>query len=266
MMGVGVTLAIPLHRYWNPAATDHFYTTNWNELGAGKYGWGYEGVQCYTYGQAVPGSVPLYRYWNPVIADHFYTTNWSELGSGRYGYAYEGVQCHVFPQAASGRVPLYRYWNAAIGDHFYTTNWSELGWGRSGWGYEGVQCWVVTQAQPPQAEGDGSSLGDTVTGVPSADEPPPDGSSPIGALNGGSGSFTTGVAVATSPPETAMTAPPPMTMEPQGLGGSSFATHSSTDAFEAKAGAKGKGTRGGVTITVRVEPDEGMKGGGEVQS
>jgi len=40
---------VPLHRYWNPTITDHFYTTNWGELGRGKKGWGYEGVQCYVF-------------------------------------------------------------------------------------------------------------------------------------------------------------------------------------------------------------------------
>jgi len=24
---------VPLHRYYNPATGDHFYTTNWDELG-----------------------------------------------------------------------------------------------------------------------------------------------------------------------------------------------------------------------------------------
>jgi Zn-dependent metalloprotease len=48
---VGIDLggtAVPLFRYWNPGIGDHFYTTNWSELGAGKYGWNYEGVQCYV--------------------------------------------------------------------------------------------------------------------------------------------------------------------------------------------------------------------------
>ncbi len=76
----------PLYRYWNPGIGDHFYTTNWGELGGGKYGWGFEGVQCYVAPSAAPGLVPLYRYWNPGIGDHFYTTNWGELGAGRYGW------------------------------------------------------------------------------------------------------------------------------------------------------------------------------------
>ncbi|MEO6001363.1 MAG: S8 family serine peptidase [Chitinophagaceae bacterium] len=152
MIGQQVT-TVPLYRYWNSGAGDHFYTTNWAELGAGKNGWGYEGVQCYVVGTQRMGSVPLYRYWNAGITDHFYTTNWAELGSGKYGWGYEGVQCYVYPTQIAGSVPLYRYWNAGIGDHFYTTNWAELGAGKNGWGYEGVQCYVFGQpASPPSAD------------------------------------------------------------------------------------------------------------------
>jgi subtilisin family serine protease len=42
-------LTVPLYRYWNGGAADHFYTTSWNELGSGRYGWAYEGIQCYVY-------------------------------------------------------------------------------------------------------------------------------------------------------------------------------------------------------------------------
>jgi C1A family cysteine protease len=135
------TLA-PLHRYWNPSNGDHFYTTNWGELGNGRYGWGYEGVQCDIAPTSQPGLIPLFRYWNAQAGDHFYTTNWNELGAGRYGWAYEGVQGYVSPTPQSGMIPLYRYWNASISDHFYTTNWPELGGGAYGWGYEGIQCYV----------------------------------------------------------------------------------------------------------------------------
>jgi hypothetical protein len=155
--GGGVVAGVrttPLYRYWNPSGGDHFYTTNWSELGSGRHGWSYEGVQCHVVPRRVTGAVPLYRYWNPSIVDHFYTTNWSELGYGRYGWLYEGIQCWVFPGRVAGSVPLYRYWNPGIGDHFYTTNWSELGFGRHGWHLEGIQCYVFPSpvSVPPSAE------------------------------------------------------------------------------------------------------------------
>ena len=49
----GGDVPVPLYRYWNPQIGDHFYTTNWNELGNGRYGWGYEGIQCYVHTQPV---------------------------------------------------------------------------------------------------------------------------------------------------------------------------------------------------------------------
>jgi len=136
---------VPLYRYWNPGIGDHFYTTNWGELGKGRHGWKYEGIQCYVRAARKGGTVPLYRYWNPGIGDHFYTTNWRELGRGRHGWKYEGIQCYVHTRPQPGVVPLYRYWNPRIGDHFYTTNWRELGRGRYGYQFEGVQCFVYTQ-------------------------------------------------------------------------------------------------------------------------
>jgi len=142
---------VSLFRYWNSSIGDHFYTTNWSELGGGRYGWNYERIECYVLPTQATGSVPLYRYWNPSIGDHFYTTNWSELGGGRYGWNYERVQCYVLQAQASGSVPLYRYWNPSIGDHFYTTNWSELGNGRYGWIYERVQCYVYSSAASAEA-------------------------------------------------------------------------------------------------------------------
>ena len=137
---------VPLYRYWNGGAGDHFYTTSWDELRDGNYGWALEGVQAFVSPDPRPGLVPLHRYWNPDIADHFYTTSWDELGGGNYGWGYEGVQCYVAPDPQPGTVPLHRYWNPDIGDHFYTTSWDELGGGNYGWGYEGVQCYVWPQA------------------------------------------------------------------------------------------------------------------------
>lgn len=148
-----------LFRYWNSSIADHFYTTDWGELGSGNYGWAYEGVQCRIRAAADAGAVPLYRYWNATIGDHFYTTDWSELGSGNYGWVYERIQGYVYPGPHPDAVPLYRYWNAAAGDHFYTTAWSELGSGNYGWLFEMIQCYVLPQPAPAA----GGSAPDTFT-------------------------------------------------------------------------------------------------------
>jgi hypothetical protein len=53
-------VTVPLYRYWNSSAADHFYTTNWDELRSGAHGWAYEGIQCYVYPRPFMGH-PSYR-------------------------------------------------------------------------------------------------------------------------------------------------------------------------------------------------------------
>ncbi len=116
--------SLAFHRYYHTSG-QHFYTTNWGELGNGGNGWIYEGVQGYAFGHQAAGTVPLYRY--VANHEHFYTTNWSELGNGKNGYSFEGIQCYVYPINKSGTSALYRYYYSRENRHFYTTNWSELG-------------------------------------------------------------------------------------------------------------------------------------------
>jgi hypothetical protein len=144
-LGVGLcrTVATPFYRYWNAAVGDHFYTTSWGELNAGRGGFSLDGVQCLIHPAPAAGTVALYRYWNPGVTDHFYTTDFNELGMGRFGWIHEGVAGFVYSAPAPGTMPLHRYWNPGAGDHFYTTNFDELGRGQHGWGYERVECYVL---------------------------------------------------------------------------------------------------------------------------
>ncbi|NIM15748.1 MAG: hypothetical protein GTO45_27485, partial [Candidatus Aminicenantes bacterium] len=82
-----------LYRYLNSSIGDHYYTTNWNELGNGAGGYVYEGIACWVHNSQLPGTKKFYRYLNSSIGDHYYTTNWNELGNGAGGYVYEGVAC-----------------------------------------------------------------------------------------------------------------------------------------------------------------------------
>jgi subtilisin family serine protease len=134
---------VPLYRYWNPSVTDHFYTTNFNELGWVGSGWEFGWIEAYIYPTQVSGTVPLYQYWNPTVGDHFYTTNYSELGAGAYGWTYERIDGYIYPSQQAGTVPLHQYWNASVGDHFYTTNLEELGSsGSYGWVYSRIEGYV----------------------------------------------------------------------------------------------------------------------------
>ena len=40
---------MPLYRYWNSNGRDHFYTTDFSQLGTGSFGWVYEKIQCYVH-------------------------------------------------------------------------------------------------------------------------------------------------------------------------------------------------------------------------
>jgi hypothetical protein len=84
-----------LYRYYNRSNGDHFYTTNYNELGAGNSGYRLEGNAGYVHLTQSPGTIPLYRYYNSGNGDHFYTTTYSELGSGGSGYISEGISGYV---------------------------------------------------------------------------------------------------------------------------------------------------------------------------
>ena len=143
-LGTETDVPQPLYRYRDAQIPDYFYTTNWNELGAGNAAWSYQGIACRVHLAAIPGTVPLYRYWNSLLGDHFFTTDYSEIGAGKYGWVLEGVGCYVHDQPVAGAVPLYRYWNSQGRDHYYTTNWSELGNGQGGWLLEKIQCYVHT--------------------------------------------------------------------------------------------------------------------------
>jgi hypothetical protein len=136
---------VPLHRYWNAQIPDHFYTTNWAELGAGTNVWQYEGVACYVHAQQTADTVPLFRYWNSTLGEHFFTTDYAELGPGKFGWVFEGPACYVHDQPGTGLTALYRYWNSNGRDHFYTTDFNQLGAGSFGWIYEKIQCYVHTQ-------------------------------------------------------------------------------------------------------------------------
>ena len=125
----------PLYRYWNEGRKDHFYTTDYSEIGAERAGYTLQGVEAYVFEASVLNSaVPLYRYWNEGIKDHFYTTNYSELKNGRAGFKIQSnTPMFAFNTPQKYTTQLYRYWNERIKDHFYTTDYGEIGKSRAGY-------------------------------------------------------------------------------------------------------------------------------------
>jgi len=134
---------VSFYRYWNGGIYNHYYTTNFSELGNGANGYVFERVEGHVYASQVSGTVPLKRYFCADNGDHFYTTDPNEPGSGLPCYQFERVEAYVYPNQVPGTVPLYRYYEPNAQDHFYTTNFNELGNGKLGWYLEGAQCYVV---------------------------------------------------------------------------------------------------------------------------
>ncbi|RPD75100.1 hypothetical protein L226DRAFT_560225 [Lentinus tigrinus ALCF2SS1-7] len=120
---------VPLLRAYSSKQTDHFYTTDVEEMqhAIAKDTYRSEGNEALVLFDPVPGSVALYRLWSKTFTDHFYTTSESERDAAIAGgkYDFEGITAWVFPTQACGSVPLYRLVNEVIEDHFYTTDATE---------------------------------------------------------------------------------------------------------------------------------------------
>jgi len=145
-----------VHRYFNGANNDHFYTTNAGEIGTttpghvGNHGYSFESSSFTVFTQHHHGLVPVYRYYHGGTHDHFYTANPNEIGAispgqaGNHGYSCEGTLGYVSPNEFPGSVPIYRYNHEGTHDHFYTTNAGEIGTttpgavGNHGYKFEGV--------------------------------------------------------------------------------------------------------------------------------
>lgn len=72
---------VALYRYYLNNGT-HFYTNNYNEIGAGGDLGHFEKIAGYIYSQPTAGAIPIYRY--NSSARHWYTTDYNELGAGGY--------------------------------------------------------------------------------------------------------------------------------------------------------------------------------------
>jgi len=75
---------MPVHRFWSPITSGHFYTINEAErdllIDEQAAVWAHEGPAFYAY---PPGRQPaqanaVYRFWSPVTSGHFYTINEAE--------------------------------------------------------------------------------------------------------------------------------------------------------------------------------------------
>lgn len=124
--GVPVAGTIPVFRYiaeGNPDSrnTDHFFTTDINELGNGNNLYSFEGIAFFAFSSQVPGTIPVYRYSSNQFINHYYTIVYNTYA----GYTYEKIAFYAYPSAINSSVPVYRYFSNTFYDHHYTKNPSE---------------------------------------------------------------------------------------------------------------------------------------------
>lgn len=141
---VNLIPVVPLYRYCN-SNSNHFYTTDENELGFNNSSWAYEGIAAFVSTTQQAGMVRLYRFCKkikvflgPTYLDHYYTRDYASGISN--GYTLENYFYYVYPTQVAGTVPLKQYYNSSKYDHFYCINpsYETL----SGWSYNGECCYV----------------------------------------------------------------------------------------------------------------------------
>lgn len=137
--GVGPT---PFYRFYKSSVVDHFYSTDFNELGSAQ-GYKYEKIEGYIYQTQVPNTIPIYRYYSPSNPNHFYVREWKGYTFG--AYQFQKIAGYTYRKKVAGTTPLYRYYHMTRNNHFYTTNYNELGGGNAYYRYEGILCYVRTK-------------------------------------------------------------------------------------------------------------------------
>jgi hypothetical protein len=89
---------VPLHRFYSSVNGKHFYTTDYNEVGAPD--WTYEGVAAYIFSQQESGTIGLRRWYKWVSGGpvHFYTTyTGDDILLIQQGWTFEGVIGYAVP-------------------------------------------------------------------------------------------------------------------------------------------------------------------------
>jgi hypothetical protein len=144
---------VPVHRFWSPVLSSHFYTIKEGEkqkiIDNYPTVWTYEGVAYRALAEeGTPDTLPVYRFWSPVLNGHFYTISEAEKAKivAQYPdvWTFEGIAFYAFPpgQQPEGTHPVYRFWSDVLSHHFYTIDEAEkqlvIDTYPDVWTYEGV--------------------------------------------------------------------------------------------------------------------------------
>ncbi|HET6995319.1 MAG TPA: hypothetical protein VFI06_10080, partial [Chitinophagaceae bacterium] len=103
-----------LHRWFNPATGDHFYTIDVSPghvTSLTGFGYLHQALDGYVYQPGIAGHIPVFRWYNPNSRDHFYTVDPTGGTAKNAGYISEGEVFRVPSQVDPGAVPFYRWYN-----------------------------------------------------------------------------------------------------------------------------------------------------------
>ncbi|MCO6565085.1 MAG: hypothetical protein J6581_06545 [Apibacter sp.] len=122
----------------------HFYTSNYNELGNRFY----EGILGKIFANQTDEAYPIFRYYNYKNGDRLSTLNWNELkNGGQGGWIYEGISGYAYKTQKPNTIPVYRFFKALNKpDHFFTTNYSEIKFPLGNlytYKYEGIAFYIL---------------------------------------------------------------------------------------------------------------------------
>ncbi|MBR6459242.1 MAG: Ig-like domain-containing protein [Actinomycetaceae bacterium] len=137
-----------VYRLYNPATSEHLFTTDVNEYKvlAAKHGWKQEGV---AWVGPKSSNAGVYRLYNPGLGDHHYTKDKNEARSlvAKFGWRYDNNGKPLFYSDSKQRVKVYRCYNPKlqIGQHHYTADKNEYNAlvKKHGWKDEGIGWYAI---------------------------------------------------------------------------------------------------------------------------
>lgn len=144
-----------IYEYFNAGAQKHFYTNDYNELGAGTGGWQYQKIAFYLAPSPRGNFVnPVYRYYSPGKNDaHYYTTRYGVRPStftvyeGIIGYA---ASAPSNPNLNDAPIPVYELVKTSNGDYLYQRSDSGGQVNYAGYNTNGISFWVYKLGIIPQ--------------------------------------------------------------------------------------------------------------------
>ncbi len=146
----------PVHRFWSPLHSRHFYTISEAEKDSvmATYPasvWTYETVAYYAFADSNdPNALPVHRFWSPLNSAHFYTISEDDREYVMATYppevwTYEGQAFYAWAEGSQPPIakPVYRFWSSTLSGHFYTINEAEKDsmiatYPSTVWAYEGI--------------------------------------------------------------------------------------------------------------------------------